>query len=176
MKRYVLIKEVKMDNEYPWIDPTGVKTEAHVFDSFEDAKAAMRTMVTKTVAENDFFPFNSSVGFVPYHEYYKEDMEYYDSFVRKYINIVGRMIKKMIKDPKYFYEDTDNFFFNETDGHRGATLLEGVFNFENDINYLNTNIINMSDENKNYRFCYSEWDDYAMKSTKIINIRLYVAE
>jgi len=170
MAKYVLLTEVKREaNDVEWwMDQTNTTEETvQFFNSFEEAKTAMRKTVKRVVKNCDFFPLKNG-GYVPIEQH----MESYLDGDGENIRSLGKVICNAINKTDYFCEgledikDTDNgdryyaIVGNESD------ILVDYYGIA-----LKMNIHNMTDAVKSYYFDYSEFDDYGVL-INAISIRL----
>lgn len=155
MKKYVLTAEVRReasDVEW-WMDQTDSEITAQVFDSFPEAKLAMRKTVKKLAAACDFFPFEGK-RYAPVEEYLSDVC---DEDIAELSDIISRTITDTgyeADDPQLSIEDIDS-----TDGYLAFVAKPECVVAEYYSWSLKFNIHHMAKAAAPYFFEYAETDD-----------------
>lgn len=180
MARYALIIERKKhgveDDEKWWLLLSNIKSNLLIFDSFEEAKIAMRNEV-KEICSGEDIPFNNG-RFAPLEEHmsFMSDMgndteaDWYE--LKRFSEILSNTIFNV----EYSFEDRD-FDLQEYDelcqyyafiGNNDRLLVDYYDKM------LETNIHDMTDDSKLYWLTYIKYeDDEKCNLSSEISITLY---
>ena len=191
MAKYVLTTEFgekKGDSRF-WSCPT-LQSKARLFDSFNEAKTAMRREIVKLVHECDYFPIDYENGsYIPLWEYIDED-SYFPDWMREdhvesgdaaepeEIKAFYQMVCGILNDADYQPQGVDDLDFEDVD------TADSYFAFTADPEqicvdsygpyYFKTNVHNMNDDGKRYYFSFFEADEESeTERLNEINIRLF---
>ena len=188
MAKYVLTSEFgekKGDSRF-WTSPT-FQSEARLFDSFDEAKTAMRLEIVRLVHECDFFPIDREDGaYIPLRDYVEEVGDFSDwasdsDAEPDELTAFYRMVCGILNDADYQPQGADELDFEDVDTANCYFAFtadsERICADTSDPYYLNTNAHNMNDDRKRYYFNFFEADeDSEGERLNGIHIRLFPAD
>ena len=162
--KYVLLTEIKTEASEAewWMDQTDRTASLQIFETFEEAKTAMRKSVKQAAKSCKFFPFKGG-RYQPI-----EKKRQYDGYAK-----LGEIVNNTIKTPDYVCEETD-FDMESVDNYNRWYAFVGNKDFilaDDCDTRLSMNIHDMSDAEKSYYFEYTEIDDDE-RVVNAISIRL----
>ncbi len=141
MTQYIVLTEIKRETQDVewWMDQTDNTETVQIFDSFDEARIAMRKTVKKLVKSSGIIPFDSE-GYEPLSEFLEDEDEE--------MCLLNEIITKTIQDPQYSYDSVDDLDIKFTDDANWYFALVGSPNLILADCYgktLKTNIHNMRD-------------------------------
>ena len=177
MSRYALIIERKKhgvdDDEKWWLLLSNVKSNLLIFDSFEDAKIAMRNKV-KEICSSEDIPFNNG-KYEPLEKFMSDidyDCEEDEYELKRFSEILSNTVFNVdysLDDPDLDveYDDFSDWYFAFI-GNNERLLVDYYDKI------LETNVHDMSDDSKLYWLTYKQYDDYEKSDlSSEITITLY---